>query len=171
MNPSRGNLTVLTSPQLPLSPKGTVSLPIVYPPPSTFQTAAFWTVLLHWFIPTLLAPAIVGNLISFNPAVNQRQREDAKEIIAFDPLTASIIRLAAHIAYPFSTLDAQSGIYGLDVLGFKLRVWNAALGLAFAFAETISGAPHAFAQTLRRERRFLTPSRAATPIPVTGPDA
>lgn len=158
----------LTLVQLPLWKKGAISMPLVYPPLATFQTTAFWTVLLHWFIPTVLAPLIVGNLISFNPSLNQRQREDDKDIVAFDALTASIVRLAAQIAYPFSTLDIQSGVYGLDVLGFKFRVWSASLGLAFAFAETISGAPQAFAQTLRRERRFLTPSRAGTPHPITG---
>lgn len=94
-----------------------------------------------------------------------------KDAMAFDPLTASITRLAAQIAYPFCSLDLQSGICGLDVIGFKLRVWYASLALAFAFAETISGAPQAFAQTLRRDRRFLTPSRAGTPMPVTGPNA
>lgn len=94
-----------------------------------------------------------------------------KDAMAFDPLTASITRLAAQIAYPFCSLDLRSGICGLDVIGFKLRVWYASLALAFAFAETISGAPQAFAQTLRRDRRFLTPSRAGTPMPVTGPNA
>jgi hypothetical protein len=110
-----------------------------------------------------LAPAIVGNLISFNPTVNH-QREENKDLVAFDSLTASITRLAAHIAYPYSSLDLQSGVYGLDVLGFKLRAWSASIALAFAFAETISGAPNAFAQTLRSQRRFLTPSRAGTPM-------
>jgi hypothetical protein len=136
---------------------------LVYPPLGTFQTIAFWTVLLHWFIPTVLSPLVIGNLISFNPTLNQRQREDNKDVVIFDPLTAAIVRLAAQIAYPYTPLDIRSGVQGLDVLGFKLRVWSASLGLAFAFAETISGAPQAFAQTLRRDRRLLTPSRGATP--------
>ncbi|KAF9451312.1 hypothetical protein P691DRAFT_757363 [Macrolepiota fuliginosa MF-IS2] len=144
---------------------------VIYPPPVTFQGPAFWIVLLHWFIPTILAPVVVGNLISFNPARSQRQLADTKETFVFDPLTASIIRLAAHIAYPYSTLNIQPSIYGTDVLGFKLRVLSASLTLAFAFAETISGAPHAFAQTLRRDRRYLTVSREGTPTPITGPDA
>jgi len=56
-------------------------------------------------------------------------------------------------------------VYGLDVLGFKFRVWSASLSLAFAFAETISGAPSAFAQTLRRERKFIAmSSRDSTPM-------
>ncbi|KAF5353563.1 hypothetical protein D9756_008095 [Leucocoprinus leucothites] len=154
------------STQIPISPKGTLTFPLTYPPVSTFQTSAFWTVLFHWFIPTLLLPSLLANLISFNPTLTHLRDTHKDALIAFDPLTASIIRLAAHIAYPYASLDLQSGVYGLDVLGFKLRVWSASLGLAFAFAETISGAPNAFAQSLRRDssRRFLTPSRASTPM-------
>lgn len=151
------------APQVPLSPNGAVAVSLVYPPLSTFQTSAFWTVLLHWFTPTILAPFIVANLISFNPTLNH-QREEEKGIIAFDPLTASIVRLAAHLVYPYPALDLSSRVYGLDVLGYHFRIWSASVSLAFAFAETISGAPHAFAQSLRRDRRFMTPSRAATPM-------
>ncbi|KXN85804.1 hypothetical protein AN958_10811 [Leucoagaricus sp. SymC.cos] len=102
---------------LPLSPKGTVSLPLVYPPLSTFQTSAFWITILHWFIPTLLLPALLGNLISFNPALNHH-RSQSKEIVSFDPLTAAIIRLAVHIAYPYDSIDLKSGYFvGVCVRG------------------------------------------------------
>jgi hypothetical protein len=114
-----------------------------------------------------LSPLVIGNLITFNPSLNQRQQEDYKDVVVFDSLTAAIVQLAAQIAYPYTSLDIRSGVQGLDVLGFKFRVWSASLGLAFAFAETISGAPQAFAQTfaqtLRRDRRLLTTSRGATP--------
>ena len=44
---------------------------------------------------------------------------------------------------------------GLDVLGFRWRVLNAAVGVAFAFAEAIAGAPGVFARTLMQEQGKL----------------
>ncbi|KAG5646158.1 hypothetical protein DXG03_004211 [Asterophora parasitica] len=111
-----------------------------YPPLSAFQSPAFWLVLLHWAVPTLIAPIIVGSLISFNPVPTQ-----------FDNLTASIIRLAAHVGYPYTSFE--NGIQGLDVLGSRWRVLNASVGLAFAFAEAISVSPQAVARTLKAEQR------------------
>ena len=58
----------------------------------------------------------------------------------FDPLTASIVRLAAQIAYPYTRLN-ESTVKGIDVLGPGVRVLNAGVGVAFAFAEAIEGAP------------------------------
>jgi len=142
-----------------LIPKGDqLSLPIFYPPLEVFRTGAFWLVLLHWFIPTLLVPAIVGNLISFTPGANvpQASAADASPtplILPFDPLTASIVRLAAEIAYPYTLVEARSEVLGLDVLGFRWRVLHASIGLAFAFAEAIAGAPQAFARTFMKEQR------------------
>ncbi|KAK2466596.1 hypothetical protein APHAL10511_000854 [Amanita phalloides] len=143
---------------LPLA--SNISLPIFYPPLQIFQTQAFWLVLLHWFIPTLLVPAIVGNLISFTPGANAApmtptRASSTAQIVPFDPLTASIVRLAAEIAYPYTSIETRRGVVGLDVVGFRWRVLHASIGLAFAFAEAIAGAPQAFAKTL--EQRFLKP--------------
>ncbi|KAF8331602.1 hypothetical protein F5887DRAFT_1141051 [Amanita rubescens] len=144
---------------IPLIPKGDLlSLPVFYPPLEIFRTRAFWLVLLHWFIPTLLVPAIVGNLISFTPGANfpETSAVDATptpQVLPFDPLTASIVRLAAEIAYPYTLVEARSEVLGLDVLGFRWRVLHASIGLAFAFAEAIAGAPQAFARTFMKEQR------------------
>jgi hypothetical protein len=59
--------------------------------------------------------------------------------IPFDTLTASIIRLAAQIAYPLADVD---------ILGFRFRVLIAAVGLAFAFAEAISVTPALISESL-----------------------
>ncbi|KAF8621466.1 hypothetical protein AX15_007760 [Amanita polypyramis BW_CC] len=146
--------------------KHVLSFPVIYPPLIVFQTGAFWLVLLHWFIPSLLLPAIVGNLISFNPGVNSSPLS-ASQIIPFDPLTASIVRLAAQIAYPYMSVETHTGIFGLDILGFRWRVLNASTGLAFAFAEAIAGAPRAFAKTFLKEqrqlRKFVTNGEAQSP--------
>jgi hypothetical protein len=170
---------------VPLSPTSispsAPTLAVPYPPLSVFQTSTFWLVLLHWAIPTLIAPAFVGNLISFNPTsastastapepgsttavTNKRASTD----LPFDPLTAAIVRLAAAIAYPYASFASQEHIFGLDVLGYNLRVFNASLGLAFAFAEAIQGAPRSFARTLAGEQRLavqsLSVSRGGTPV-------
>jgi hypothetical protein len=109
-------------------------LTLYYPPIATFQTFAFWALLLHWALPTLLIPALFGTLISFSqPSAN----------MPFDPLTASIVRLAAQIAYPYTRLN-ESTVKGIDVLGPGVRVLDAGVGVAFAFAEAIAGAPGRF---------------------------
>lgn len=146
--------------KIPLSAKGdsSASVPLMYPPWSIFQTSAIWTVVLHWAIPTLIVPAVVGNIISFNPAIPPAQFTTATQVAPFDPLTASIIRLAAQIAYPFASIEQRIGIQGLDVLGFRWRILAAGVGLAFAFAEAIAGAPRMFALTLLGEQREEKPS-------------
>jgi hypothetical protein len=58
----------------------------------------------------------------------------------FDALTASIVRLAAQVAYPYSTL----GVKGADVLGSRARYLSAGVGLALAFAEAIAKAPASY---------------------------
>lgn len=78
------------------------------------------------------------------------------------------MRLAAAIAYPYGSFASSEQVYGLDVLGYNMRVFNASLGLAFAFAEAIQGAPRVFAKTLAKEQRKaiqgISISRGATPV-------
>lgn len=127
--------------QVPLSPtsssKHTRSIDVPYPPVAALQTSAFWNVLYHWFLPTLLIPAFFGILISFRPVPQQSSFSPRVSNPPFDALTASIIRLAAQVVYPYNTLEAD--LQGVDVLGWKWRVVGASVGVAFAFAEAISG--------------------------------
>jgi hypothetical protein len=128
-----------------------LSLPIVdihipHPVWKVFATSVFYSVLFHWALPAVIIPSAAGFLINFNPAIPTRQDFDTLSPLSsppqasFDPLTASIIRLAAQIAYPFSSLEQR--IVGIDVLGQRWRVLDAAVGVAFAFAEIIKHAPH-----------------------------
>ncbi|KAJ6504826.1 hypothetical protein C8R47DRAFT_1316225 [Mycena vitilis] len=124
----------------------TVALP--YPPSYLLSYPGFLPTLAHWFIPTLLLPALLGTVISFSPAVPSVAPARA---VPFDPLTASIIRLALQFAYNPATPPTGPGtgpIYAQDVLGVRLRVLDAAVGLAFAFAEAIKGAPAVWAKEL-----------------------
>ncbi|KAJ6591823.1 hypothetical protein DFH09DRAFT_1138017 [Mycena vulgaris] len=125
----------------------TFALP--YPPTYTLQYPGFIPTLTHWFVPTLLLPALVGTIISFSPAVSTPSPTRA---VPFDPLTASIIRLALQFAYNPATAPTpgtgMGPVYAQDVLGVRLRVLNAAVGLAFAFAEAIKGAPAVWAKEL-----------------------
>lgn len=115
-----------------------------------------WAILFHWAIPSLVVPAVVGTLISFSPANDKMD---------FDPLTASIVRLAAEGVYPYerfpvkmtSTIPGQATV---DVLGLRWRVVAASLGVAFAFAEAITGAPKAIVRELKE---IQTPPMSATP--------
>lgn len=56
------------------------------------------------------------------------------------------MRLAAQVAYPYPAIDAR--VAGIDVLGVRWRVLDAAVGAAFAFSEAIMGAPAVFARSL-----------------------
>lgn len=112
-----------------------MSLP--YPPLAAFYQRAFWKTLGHWSLPALFIPALVGTLISFRPQPQSSTTVPHKVNLPFDALTASIIRLAAQVAYPFAAIDAE--IKGVDVLGWQWRTVAAAVGVAFAFAEAISG--------------------------------
>jgi hypothetical protein len=63
-----------------------------------------------------------------------------------DPLTASIVRLAAHVIYPYGSIQTGRSKYPVDVIGYEWRVLSAGLAVAFAFAEAISEAPNSFAR-------------------------
>jgi len=155
------------SQQLPLSKRPGDTLTFHYPPLVVFQTSTFWLVLLHWSLPTLIIPALIGCIITFNPALAPaRHHDEAFPAAPLDPLTASIIRLAAQLSYPYSSITSKTGIVGLDVLGSNWRILSASVGLAFSFAEAIAGAPLvAFNQErlpLRLARHAdSTPSRRA----------
>lgn len=130
--------------QLPLSPsasKSSPSLPLVYPPLNTFHKTDLGTILVHWAIPTLILPALFGTIISFRPSSTPSQQ------LPFDPLTASIVRLAAQAAYPYSSLfPSKARERAIDVMGSNARLVAAGVGVAFAFAEAIARAPAAFAK-------------------------
>ena len=108
-----------------------------YPPLVAFQQNAFWKTLLHWAIPALFIPALFGTLISFRPAPQRSPSNPHVPNLPFDALTASIIRLAAQISYPYATVEKN--VQGVDVIGWRWRVLGAGVGVAFAFAEAISG--------------------------------
>ncbi|KAJ6625006.1 hypothetical protein B0H10DRAFT_2005303 [Mycena sp. CBHHK59/15] len=137
-----------------LSLGGTV-VALPYPPTYTLRYPGVLPTLTHWFVPALLVPALFGTVISFSPATLPA---DAARAVPFDPLTASIVRLALQVAYNPATGAGRPGtspVYAQDVLGARLRVLNAAVGVAFAFAEAIKGAPAVWAREamalLRRE--------------------
>lgn len=111
-------------------------------------------IILQWAIPTLIIPALVGTIISFNPPAPPSQPPYNQPPPPFDPLTASIIRLAAQVGYPFPLIERSTQTSGLDVLGFKWRVLNASVALAFSFAEAIASAPHVFARMLVVEHKY-----------------
>jgi len=137
-----------------------------------FYSSAFWTVLLHWAIPTLIFPTLVGCIVSFNPKniPAPANTPNSSPATPFDPLTSSIVRLAAQSAYPYDKIASHSNIVGLDVLGHKWRVLSASVGLAFAFAEAIAGAPHqALEKSLIRQEshnlvHFAREGRENTPV-------
>ncbi|KAJ7224507.1 hypothetical protein GGX14DRAFT_650874 [Mycena pura] len=125
---------------------------VSYPPLDTYRYPGFVPTLTNWAIPTLLLPALVGTVISFSPAIPSSTPSRA---VTFDPLTASIIRLALQFAYnPATARSPGIGIgpvYAQDVLGLRIRVLTAAVGVAFAFAEAIKGAPTVWAKELFRK--------------------
>ncbi|KAF7317948.1 SAP domain-containing protein [Mycena kentingensis (nom. inval.)] len=116
-----------------------------YPPAYTLQYPGFISTLLHWAIPSVILPALAAWVISFSPAVPTATRSR----IPFDPLTASIVRLALQFAYnPVAAASGSGPVYTQDVLGVQTRVLNASIGVAFAFAEAIKGAPAVWAKEM-----------------------
>jgi hypothetical protein len=101
-------------------------------------------------------------MITFNPALAPTKSANKGFPVApLDPLTASIIRLAAHISYPYSLIASQTGIVGLDVLSPNWRILSASVCLAFAFAEAIAGAPLAAVKQQVLQADSDLPSRRA----------
>lgn len=83
----------------------------------------------YWALPALVLPSFAGYFISFSSAQG-----------SFDPLSASIIRLAANFATGFPSmvfLEHEANVQTLDVLGARWRTVSSAVTLAFAFAEAI----------------------------------
>jgi hypothetical protein len=115
-------------------------------------------------------------MVSFS-LTTQSTLPGTPQIAPFDPLTASIIRLAAQVGYPYPHLEQGQPDLGLDVLGFRWRVLISAVGLAFSFAEAIASAPQAFANALIKEQGSertlvddLTVEHSSTaPKPLIGP--
>ncbi|KAG6809833.1 hypothetical protein H0H92_014587 [Tricholoma furcatifolium] len=131
----------------------TFSLPYCYPPLATLQTSAFWLILFHWLVPTALLPIIAGSLISTTPRpASQSTASDqagaASSPAPFDPLSAAIIRLVVQANYPYASLSVK----GADVLGWDWRVWNAGMGLLFAFSERLSASPQTTAHIIQVEK-------------------
>ncbi|KAJ7355519.1 hypothetical protein DFH08DRAFT_772563 [Mycena albidolilacea] len=145
---------------------GSTTFALSYAPGYTYRYPGFIPTLTHWFIPTLLLPALVGTLISFSPATPTATPTRA---IPFDPLTASIVRLALQFAYnPASPPAPGSGVsptYAQDPLGPQLRVLTAAVGLAFSFAEAIKGAPAVWAKELLATRKEDQADSEDVPVP------
>lgn len=113
-------------------------LTLKYPRWSNLQSGTLWLVLAHWALPTLILPILFGLFVSFHPVT--RAGDDNSPIAPLDYLTAAIIRLAAHVIYPYDSIAFNAGTQ-VDVLGLKWRVLAAALTAAFAFAEAIALAP------------------------------
>ncbi|KAI6118104.1 hypothetical protein F5141DRAFT_1096164, partial [Pisolithus sp. B1] len=108
---------------------------------SLSSSPTLWTILVHWAIPTIIVPALVGSLISFNPR--------APRSLYFDALTASVTRVAVHYIYPYDALKSQ--VECVDILGSRWRLLEASVLAALAFAEAIALAPRAYAESkLRR---------------------
>lgn len=113
----------------------------------------------HWSLPNVILPIIAGFLISFTTNATNGA-------IQFDVLIASIIRLAANVAFQFpgvpltvSDIDgtAETGTISLDVLGRKRRVFTSGVMLAIALAEAVGR------RTTTQFGSSILSSRASTP--------
>ena len=74
-----------------------------------------------------MVPCFMGALISFQQTVPSSN-------LSFDPLTATIVRLAAQFIPP----TYKFGGPHVDTLGHNMRAISAGLGVAFAFAEAVT---------------------------------
>ncbi|KAI6120273.1 hypothetical protein EDD16DRAFT_1788188 [Pisolithus croceorrhizus] len=130
-------------------------LSIRYAPLAILASPTFWTILIHWAIPTIIVPALVGSLVSFNPVNSPTTR--APRPLYFDALTASVTRVAVHYIYPYDALKSQ--VECVDILGSRWRLLEASVLAALAFAEAIALAPRAYAES--KLRRSGTLKRAS----------
>lgn len=126
---------------------------ISYAPLATFGSPTFWTILIHWAIPTVVIPALAGSLVSFQPGNSPSAR--VPHTLYFDPLTASVIRVAVHYAYPYDAF--KSRVECVDILGAQWRLLHASVVAALAFAEAVAVAPRAYAES--KLRRTGAPKR------------
>lgn len=108
-------------------------------------------------MPSIVLPAVFGSLVSFYPSNSVTARIPRASF--FDPLTASIMRLAAQYAYPYDALGLCD--QGLDVLGFRWRIFDACVVAALAFAEAIVTTPWVHAEARLRQR---VPPRRGAPL-------
>ncbi|KAL4063981.1 hypothetical protein V8B97DRAFT_1989806 [Scleroderma yunnanense] len=127
---------------------GSLDVSVYYPPLATFTSPTFWTIIFHWALPSVIVPAISGSLVSFHPANSPSARNPRASF--FDPLTASVIRVAIQYIYPYETLKLTTEC--IDILGPKWRLVDASVAAALAFAETIAAAPGAYADAKSRQR-------------------
>lgn len=119
-------------------------------------------ILVHWVGPSVVIPGVAGSLVSFHPANSPTARVPRPSF--FDPLTASIIRVAVQYVYPYETLKLTTEC--IDILGPKWRLVAASVAAALAFAEAIGAAPGAYAESKRQRvgpsKRSILPE-VATP--------
>ena len=154
----------------------------IFPLPSVRETplpslVATALTVVHWSLPAVIFPLIAGHLVSFAP---QRSASVPVGSLTFDPLTASIIRVASTLAYQIphiritttkDTINVQhllgssaagsSGqVHSLDVLSSDWRLFTSILALSFATAEGLGRAGVSVSKLTNRSA-----SREGTPTP------
>jgi len=97
----------------------------VYPSAKLISDPYFITVVVNWFLSTVALPIIVASVVSF-----QSERRLCRLPFQFDPLVASIIKVAA-TTYSFPAYEGKD----TDVLGVQWRSISAGVVAALAFAE------------------------------------
>ncbi|PVF99275.1 hypothetical protein CPB86DRAFT_814060 [Serendipita vermifera] len=107
--------------KLPLSQPGS-SYPVyvAYPPLDFLLSGYLYKQLFYWAIPTVIAPQLAGNLISFTTP-----RKD------IDPLSSAIVKLALAVILD----DSWYAVQGRTIS--QWRIVGAATSLAFSMAEAV----------------------------------
>ncbi|TDL15099.1 hypothetical protein BD410DRAFT_138012 [Rickenella mellea] len=140
---------------------------------------------LYWAIPSLFVPSILGFLISFAPQTSPRSQSSESQsplsTMKFDPLTSSIVRVAANLVFPirFMALSGLGGVQtaeietiNMDVLGSNWRVFTGSLALAFTLAEAIGqagGGGNVIKRPQGRRLLSLGSERMASPASAESP--